>query len=546
MTLAPADPKQPPDPPLSSSIQVELSCPKCGAPFLVEDEDVVSVTCGYCHSLLILSHPDRDEFYIADGTISDGEACLEICVESRVQAQRAEIASRLADPEGRPPAEFIIQNRMRAFEERLRQRAQLHAAHCIQVPYWHVTGTLVQHILGREQDIKQTRVRAFEAEQTLPGYDTARANLRDRGLRMARSHVRPLRLKDARDQPSFLPWVPIPERSYRDIDKWLRRQLDPKIQPMVQRGEVLFSQRILVYRPYWFAQVTLDGTARWMLLDGTFSTVGGYPTQYEVDSILGSCIKNPLEEDGPRELRIAATTSRCPDCGADVRFDTHAVVQICGNCQLGLAPAGETVQVTRYDHARPLERAGELHYVPFWRFEFRLTLPDGPTVTRLEDYAHALFPLGVPPRFRLSGQHLWVPATRLLGTIAGDATFKSLVELLHMTPPRAESGKVPVGGRAQFWNCSLPEHQAAELARSVLTGLHTKISAARLNGLVFRRFVLDGKLETSAPRLVFLPFTRQGQELRVGGARVPLLLLRGGAALEAQRLSVQAAARSRP
>ena len=41
-------------------------------------------------------------------------------------------------------------------------------------------------------------------------------------------------------------------------------------------------QKVLVYRPYWLAKVTLDEGARWVLLDGSFETIAGYPDDAEV------------------------------------------------------------------------------------------------------------------------------------------------------------------------------------------------------------------------------------------------------------------------
>jgi len=522
-------------------LSVELSCPKCGAPFDVDDEQAVSETCGFCGSLLILSHPNREEVYVARGVLGSSRECFEICLEYRVQAERAQIVSRFSDSEGNPPPEFLIQNRLRAFEIRLRERARLMEGHEIHVPYWHVTGKVVQGILGRVSDIKQTRVRAFLVEHTVPGYDTGRANLRDRGLRLARSRLRPLTVREASGSARYLPWIPVPVEPYREIDKWLKRRLDPGIQPMIQEGRFLFGQRILLYRPYWLLRVSLDAAPRWVLVDGSFSTVAGYPSELEVQDLLASCVDNPLPEGGASHLQTAATASRCPDCGAELRLDPQALVSICSNCRLGLQPVGESIRIVGYDHA---PGRGPAEYLPFWRFPFRAVMPaGGGTLQSLEEYAEALFPLGAPPRFGLRGKHLWVPAFRLLGTAVGDATFKVLVELLHATPPPASQGKVPLGTRARFWSCSLAERQAAELAPFALVALHSKTSAARLNNLLFRQKVQDVRLQSGGGRLVMVPFSRSGNQLSVPGtrARIPLLVLEGGPELDAQRATVLSA-----
>jgi hypothetical protein len=278
-----------------------------------------------------------------------------------------------------------------------------------------------------------------------------------------------------------------------------------------------------------------------VLLDGGFSTVAGYPSELEVERLLADCVDNPLAEGGAAHLETTATASRCPDCGTEQRFEPHALVAFCTSCRLGLHPADDSVRVVGYDHA---PGHGDSEYLPFWRFPFRAVLPSGgATLQSLEDYAAALFPLGAPPRFGLRGRHLWIPAFRLLGTAAGDAAFKALVELLHATPPRPVGGKVPVGSRARLWSCALPEAHAAQLAPFALVALHPKTSAARLNNLVFARSIQDVRLQASGGRLVLVPFSRSGNELAVPGtrARVPLLLLEGGPELEAQRVTVHSA-----
>src|SRR5713101_2543673 len=214
----------------SGPLAIVLSCPKCGAPFTVDDT-VVTATCEHCGSLLVLSAPGRDEVYVAEGVVRGAEDIREIVIMYRVQAQRAEIiASYSHGEEERPPPDFWVQARLAAFEERLRATVQVVDAHRIEVPYWHLTGQIVQTTLGRHGDgPKVVRVRAWEVEHTVAGYDTARADLRDRGLRLSRSRVQPLTAKDLAAKGPFLPWVSVPEQSYREIDKWKGRDLEPGV-----------------------------------------------------------------------------------------------------------------------------------------------------------------------------------------------------------------------------------------------------------------------------------------------------------------------------
>ena len=133
-----------------------------------------------------------------------------------------------------------------------------------------------------------------------------------------------------------------------------------------------------------------------------------------------------------------------------------------------------------------------------------------------------------------------MPAFRLLGTVAGDETFKRLVEWVHKAPPRVIPEKVPLGTCSQLWGASLPEDEARPLAGAVLMAVHDKPSAARLNGRLVRDRVLDVDLSLTRPRLVMVPVDRQDEDLVIPGTEVrfPALLLEGGPQLEALRETV--------
>src|SRR5260221_12025342 len=98
----------------SGPLSIVLSCPKCGAPFHVDDA-VVSVSCAHCSSLLILAAPERDEIYLAEGVTRGASDIREIVISYRVQSERAEIVSRHSDSEGNPPSDFFVQMRLEPF-----------------------------------------------------------------------------------------------------------------------------------------------------------------------------------------------------------------------------------------------------------------------------------------------------------------------------------------------------------------------------------------------------------------------------------------------
>lgn len=506
------------------------------------DDRASSVTCEHCGSLLLLEAPDREELCVAEGRLREAKDLAEVVVEYRVAAQRAEIIHRYSDSDGNPPPEVFVAMRLRAYEKKLRAAVRVGEARLLHVPYWHIAGSIVQGLLGRAGDLKQTRVRSFAAEHTVPGYDTGLANLRDRGLRLDQSRARPLHAEAVAAHPAFLPRVPLEEARHREIEKWLGRDLDPSIETIARHAAFLFERRLLVYRPYWIARVVTDRGPEWILFDAGFATIAGYPSEPEVRALLRLRDKDPLRarSDGFRRVHVLA--SRCPDCGHEQAVERDAVVTVCPNCHLGLrlTPAG--LEVFAYAHAAPAGADLDADYLPFWRARFRAKLPNGQTLLGLDAYARFLFPKP-PPGFALAGEHLLIPALRLLGSEPGDSAFKDLAEWLHGAPPAVSAAKVPLGGRPRFHAATLPWKEALQLAPFVLLALHGRASAARLSTLSLRKAVRDLTLPLEGPELVMLPLARAGEELASAGGevRLPALLLEEGPRLRALRASVQQA-----
>lgn len=529
----------------SGPLAITLACPKCGAPFEVDDT-VVSASCGHCASLLVLSAPDRAEIYVADEVVRDREEIAEIVISYRVQAQRAEIVSRHCDSDGNPPSESFIQGRLAAFDRHLRETVEVVDAHRVQVPYWHLTGKLVQTVLGRQGDgPKLVRLRAWEVEHTAPGYDTRHADLRDRGLRLSRSRVRPLTATALASKGPFLPWVPATGETSREIDKWKGRDLQPGVQAVTRQAEYILARRMVVYRAYWLARVSIEGALTWYLVDGSFASIAGYPDDSEARGLLRQAVADPLKSTGESYRRVTVAASRCPDCGFEGPLDPAAHVLVCTNCHLALEPRPEGIRLHSYSHARIGEVTLDGDYLPFWRYDFRVEMAGAPAITRLEDYARALFPQALPPGFAPRGAHLWVPAFRLLGTEFGDEAFQELVQWIHGASLEVADGKIPLGGACRPWPATVDESAAREAAGFVLFALHGKASAARLNTMLVARTVQKAKLSLASPRLVLVPFARAADEtlLAPGAAvRVAPLLLRRGPELEAHRATVQRAA----
>lgn len=530
----------------SGPLRIQLGCPKCGGPFVVDDE-TVALHCEHCASLLLLSAPERDEVYLAEGIVKSAQEVLEIVILYRVQAHRAEVVSRYQQTSDRPPDESYVQARLAEYERRLRGSARLLRADCLYAPYWHLTGTIVQGIVGRRgSGPKLVRLRAWGVEHTVPGYDEGVANLRDRGLRLSSTKVQPLTARQVAERRAFLPWIPVPERGYREVDKWRTRDIEHGLEPVVKHGLLLFARRLLVYRPYWLATVVADRGQESLLIDGGFGTIAGYTEPGEADALRRLATSDPLDSGSESFRRVHIVASRCPDCGFEQSLAAGQRIAVCRNCHRGLEPHPDGLRLAPWKHAARGAVRLDGDYAPFWRFTFRIAMAGAPAIEALEDYARALFPQGLPPGFAPKGRHLWVPAFRLLGTEPGDEAFQRLVEALHGDPPRVEDGKLPLGGQPAFWGASLPEPDARAVAPFVLLGLHGKASAARLTTLLVKKAVQDAKLTLGDAELVMVPFDRHGLELAPAGTRVvvPLLLLRGGAELDALRATVHREAAS--
>jgi hypothetical protein len=528
-------------------LRIQLACPKCGGPFEVDDE-TSGLSCEHCGSLLVLSAPERDEVYIAEEMITTPAEVLETCLRYRVSAQRAEIIAtygrQLEDGTREPPPELVIQNRLKAFEAKLRGTARLGRTLCVYAPYWHLAGHIAQGILGRQGDgPKHVRIRAFSVEHSVPAYDKVNVDFRDEGLRMARARVRPLTVKEVSEGRRFLPWLPAPEQAtYREIERWRMQELEAGLQSVTKHAAFLHPQRLLVYRSYWMVEANGVFDSPWVIVDTGFATIAGYASDAEVEDIRRLAMPDPLRSGGESFRKVHIIASRCPDCGFEEKLERHAQILFCPNCHLALQPTPTGIQVRPHSHAARGEVRLDGDYLPFWRYEFEAQI-GGKTVRSLEDYARALFPQALPPGFKPAGAHLWIPAVRLLGTQAGDAETKDLLEWIHQNPPTVHDGKLPLGGQPVLWSVSLPEEDARELARFALLGLHGKASAARLNTMLVKSAVQQAKLTLANPRLVLVPFSRQADRLVIEGTdvRIPLLVVTGGAELDPFRVSVHSA-----
>jgi hypothetical protein len=244
---------------------------------------------------------------------------------------------------------------------------------------------------------------------------------------------------------------------------------------------------------------------------------------------------------------VQIVPSRCPDCGVEGSYDREAALIVCPSCHLALQLTPQGARIVPYDHAVRGRTDVDAAFLPFWRFAFQAELPDRTLAASIEDYGNALFPQP-PPGFRLQGQHLYVPAFRLLGTEPGDEAFKEICEWIHGQPPELREGKIPLAGQPRLVGVSLTSDDARALAPFVLVALHTKTSAARMSARLLKRAVQDVRMSLTEPRLLMVPFDREGDDATIpeGRVRIPAMLLQRGPELQHLRATVVRAAASEP
>jgi predicted RNA-binding Zn-ribbon protein involved in translation (DUF1610 family) len=534
-----------PDAKQDGLLAIQLSCPKCGGGFTADDE-VVSLECEYCGSLLLLTASDRDEIYLEAAKLQAGEEILETFYAHRVAAQHAELAARYRDAEGNPTvSQLAIQAELKQFEKSLRAATRLQEAHPIRVPYRHVSAKIVQGALGQwSGGGKRVRVRAFEVEHTVPAYALGSTSFRDQGLRMGRAKVSPLRVAEMQALgASFVPAVPTPEAQYPEVQKWCRRTLEREIDPVAKHGETLFQRRCLVYRTYWLARLAVGGASEWLLLDGSNGNLAGQPYPREAEQMLGARIADPLRSNEESFRAVQVVAPRCPDCGFEQHPDRRFSFVVCPNCHRGLRLEAGGLKLTSYAHA-PAAHDGASEFVPFWRYSFSVELAGGARASDLGEYRTALFgdtrgdgrAAASAPR----GATLYIPAFRLLGTEPGDQAWKAVLEWIHANPPEVRPEKIPLGGTLKAWGASLRESEARALGPFALMGLHDATTGARMTAAHVKRGVSGATLRLDTPELLMVPLRRDGDDLLLPetGARLPSLLLRGGQQLDALRATV--------
>lgn len=531
------------EPASARGFEVQLSCPHCGAPFVVTDA-TVSHTCEHCRSLLIVEAPEREEVFVEPAQIHKPAEILEALLGYRIDAHRAALVARYSDEEGNPPAEMMIAPLLKRFESQLRQSAKIIDCRPIHVPYRQTSGKIVQAVLGRQGDgPKVARLRGYLAEQTTPAYDPAKFNMRDAGLRLGRSIFKPLLSADVPKLGRFVPRVEA-STSRRELEKWRAQNLDAGFESVAKDGRVVVTFEATVYRPYYLVRALLDRGDETLLFDGGFGTIAGYMDEDERNRFTRGRDTDPLGTKGPSFRQVVIAPSRCPNCGMDPKLASDAVMSVCSNCHAGVGLSRGGLTLVAYDREEGITPKRDEALLPFWRFPFEILIAGAPPIRTLEAYGAAIFPQGLPKGFAPQGDSVYVPAWRLLTTQAGDDAFNRLAQSMHATAWNWTPDRVGLDARPTFVPVSLPEEEARDLAWGALFALHTKASASRLNTLLLKRTLTDARMTFGKGSVALVSFKTADKSYTRPDVNVPRLLVEGGSVLLAQRVTVQAAAAS--
>lgn len=214
------------------------------------------------------------------------------------------------------------------------------------------------------------------------------------------------------------------------------------------------------------------------------------------DGVSGQRLERPPQLETLRLARAPSADVRflpalCPECGANLAADPHAVALPCANCHRVWEPIGgrfrPAVCETWHTHT------GRYVYLPFWRFRI---LEHGPTTCgELAQLTGQPWPARQP-----SGRawQFWCPAfkirPRLLLRLCERLSLCEVPGRLRPDLPRRHRHPI-----------TLPSREAGEMLPIVLASLAFDVKA--------RPGLFRARPRLEDPQVVYLPFRDAGQDL---------------------------------
>jgi hypothetical protein len=243
------------------------------------------------------------------------------------------------------------------------------------------------------------------------------------------------------------------------------------------------------------------------LVDRQFETLAGRLKPDEADAFRALAPRAIAEIVGKPSVRAIA--SECPNCGGSLAVRPRARIAFCATCGTAMRVSPEGLQACPYMRG-DLDGAASAEAVvafPFWSFPFRVRAA-GRDFTRVWDWLEAAAPQPSALRFREDDpaqSRLFVPARAIFGSRELDEAFAALAACAGWRQPALRRERFAPAELATLLDVELEADEAAALARFALLSLHDAQSARSLNGMNFKKLVIDAELGRAEPELVVLP-----------------------------------------
>ncbi len=502
-----------------AALRIEGTCPECGAPFEAGLWDH-SHRCEFCGSLLVSAREFGDAVFVVADMPVDPDPRLPI-VRRAVEDFRSRLMPR-AGVEGELELELpaLLEGHVERHRAQLLESMHVVEALDFFAPYEIHEQTIVQGVLGRRRDAKESFIQCFRTEDLERRYDPS-FNLRDVGLKIRGMGLqlvtqRHLELSGGR----FLEVVPVGGDA-RPLAVRSRTRIRPGTQIISRIDAAWHERRILAYKHFTYTHVLNDGRDEHYLLDRQF---GGVAAVLEPDEATAyrSLPTRPAASVLPRP-EIAAIASECPNCGWELALAESERIAFCPTCRsaVEIAPKGLSRLAYGLGEATP-QPGTEWLYLPFWSFPFRITTARG-SCTRIWDWLEQISPQPAALAHREQDPaeaRLYLPARHVHGTRELDDAFAALVAWASWRQPRLGGDRTTVVPGACMLGTEVDRRAAADLAPFALLALHDAQSTRRLNGRSFREAISGADLELGEAGLVALPVPlRNGRWCPGGGLR---------------------------
>ncbi|MGV8042145.1 MAG: hypothetical protein AB2L07_19485 [Thermoanaerobaculaceae bacterium] len=511
-----------------------LPCPACAAPVHVAGR-ASAVRCDHCGTAhlvvgrtetLTLALPDR----VADG--ADALAAFLTDMQARRLGELtvdrtpphdaddplgSELAARLHRRLGAwagGAAEAVHTADAAGWAARLSRATELLGHRRLLAPYWHLSGRLVEAVVGRdERDDKRAAAATTAVELSARAFAEA-LPLPPLGRLSWLRELEPVPTTALPEHPALC-LESGPEALASCLRRSARQRLVRHLTPMLRHALAFPRQRHLVLRPLHLLALRCRGRDLHLLLEGASRRILD-----RLPASAAGALWSAEEEPLPAELgsALALRPMRCPVCGWDLPLEPFGEARFCRGC--GRAVAVEGLGATTIPYSAEVADGPETTGIllPFWRFGLRLEVAEGGRTARTPGEVLELLAEG--PAGRAVPDSLDVPAFRPLDRHRAAALCQPLFSLGATPGGRLVEG--PVRGAMGFVYperpVTVPASEARHLGRAALLLALPAEVLLRAPAARIERVVLQSRLELGPPRLVLRKFRRLDVEPLLGPA----------------------------